>query len=209
MLVAAPSFAQFSSGGFELDKNNMYYGIRIGITSASISGESVTVNGVTLSNDLGAKVGMTLAGVVGLRVSDTTPVFLESGLYYTERGGKEGNVTVGYNNLEIPILIKYGIKASDDIAILPFIGPYFSYAFSGKTKYKDGTTTAKVGTFDEKKAPTGGLKRANMGFKIGCGAEFNKLFLEIGYQLGVTNICKNDELSAHSTALFANFGINF
>lgn len=209
MLVAAPSFAQFSSGGFELDKNNMYYGIRLGITSASISGESATVNGVTLSNDLGAKVGMTLAGVVGLRVSDTTPVFLESGLYYTERGGKEGNVTVGYNNLEIPILIKYGIKATDDIAILPFIGPYFSYAFSGKTKYEDGALTAKVGTFDEKKAPTGGLKRANMGFKIGCGAEYNKLYLEIGYQLGVTNICKNDNLSAHSNALFANFGINF
>ena len=193
MLVAAPSFAQFSSGGFELDKNNMYYGIRLGMTSASLSGDF----------DSDSKVGMTLAGVIGLRVSDTTPVFLESGLYYTERGAKN----VGYNNLEVPILIKYGIKATDDIALLPFIGPYFSYAFSGKTKIAGVDGKTKVGTFDEKKWM--GLNRANMGFKIGCGAEYNKLYLEIGYQLGVTNVSKDDDLSVHSNAFFANFGINF
>ena len=54
-----------------------------------------------------------------------------------------------------------------------------------------------------------GLNRANMGFKIGCGAEYNKLYLEIGYQLGVTNVSKDDDLSVHSNAFFANFGINF
>ena len=171
VLLAAPSFAQFSSGGFELDNESVYYGVRLGITSA------------------------TLAGVLGLRVSSTTPVFLESGLYYTERGAKN----IGYNNFEIPLLIKYGIQTSDDIAILPFIGPYFSYAFSGKTKILG----------DDGKKVKVGLKRANMGFKIGCGAEYNKLYLEIGYQLGVTNVSKDDDLSLHSSALFANFGVNF
>ena len=209
VLMAAPSMAQYSSGGFELDKDNIYYGIRLGITAASISGDEMSVNGVSYSTDMGMKAGMTLAGVVGLRVSSSTPVFLESGLYYTERGGKKDATTVGYNNLEIPILIKYGIKATDNIAVLPFVGPYFSYAVSGKTKFKTGQGTTKVGTFDEKRATTGGLKRANMGFKIGCGAEYNKLYLEVGYQIGVTNICKNDDLSAHSNALIANFGINF
>ena len=194
MLVAAPSFAQFSSGGFELDKESVYYGVRLGMTSATLTGDA----------DVDSKIGMTLGGVLGLRLSGSTPVFLESGLYYTERGAKD----VGYNNLEIPLLIKYGIQASDNIAILPFVGPYFSYAFSGKTKIMgaDGKKT-KVGTFDEKKWT--GLKRANMGFKIGCGAEYNKLYLEIGYQLGVTNISKDDDLSIHSGALFANFGVNF
>lgn len=199
LLVAAPTFAQYSSGGFTLDEENIYYGIRLGASFANLSGDGV---------DLGTKTGMTLAGVVGLRVSNTTPVFLESGLYYTERGAKKDKLTVGYNNLEIPVLIKYGIKATDDIALLPFIGPYFSYAFSGKTKIAgpDGDLV-KVGTFDEKK--WNGLKRANMGFKVGCGAEYNKLYLELGYQIGVTNICKADDYTIHSNALFLNFGINF
>ena len=199
LLMAAPSFAQYSSGGFSLDEENIYYGIRLGATFANLSGDGV---------DMGAKTGMTLAGVVGLRVSTTNPLFLESGLYYTERGAKKDKSSVGYNNLEIPILIKYGFKATDDIAVLPFIGPYFAYAFGGKTKFPgaDGKIE-KVGTFDEKKWT--GLKRANMGFKIGCAAEYNKLYLELGYQLGVTNICKVDDYSIHSNALFLNFGVNF
>ena len=67
---------------------------------------------------------------------------------------------VSYNNLEFPILIKYGIKATDDIALLPFVGPYFSYAIGGKTKQlfdQSGNPVEKVqkvGTFDEKKAYT-------------------------------------------------------
>ena len=200
MMLAVPSFAQYSSGGFELDKENLYYGVRIGLTNATLGGD---LDGVK------SKVGMAMAGVVGLRLSSTTPVFLESGLYYTERGAKN----IGYTNLEVPLLIKYGIKASDDIAILPFVGPYFARACWGETKSAlnknaEGKET-KVGTFDEKKAWTGGLSRLNMGFKIGCGAEYNKLYLEVGYQIGVTNIAKQDDLTIRSNAFFANFGVNF
>ena len=200
MMLAVPSFAQYSSGGFELDKENLYYGVRIGLTNATLGGD---LDGVK------SKVGMAMAGVVGLRLSGTTPVFLESGLYYTERGAKN----IGYTNLEVPLLIKYGIKASDDIAILPFVGPYFARACWGETKSAlnknaEGKET-KVGSFDEKKAWTGGLSRLNMGFKIGYGAEYNKLYLEVGYQIGVTNIAKQDDLTIRSNALFANFGVNF
>ena len=205
MLCSVSGFAQYSSGGFSLDEENMYWGVRFGMTVSSLSGD------LSSNLDLGSKVGMTLAGIVGLRPSDSTPVFIESGLYYTERGAKKDKIRVGYNTLEIPLIVKYGFKATDDIAVLPFFGPYFSYAFSGKTKQYDGTSTniVSVGTFDEKKAFTGGLKRANMGFKFGVGAEFNKLYLEIAYQVGITNICKLDAYSSHSNAFVANFGVNF
>lgn len=206
MMLAAPSFAQYSSGGFELDKDNIYYGIRLGMTAANLSGDTESPR-----LESGSKVGMTLAGVVGLRVSQSTPLFLESGLYYTERGAKN----IGYSNLEIPLLIKYGVKATEDVAILPFVGPYFARAGWGKTKQytMEGETVSKkvekVGTFDEKKSANGGLNRLNMGFKIGCAAEYNKLYVEVGYQIGVSNIAKDDDRTIHSNAFFANFGVNF
>ncbi len=206
ILMAAPSFAQFSSGGFDLDKENLYYGIRLGLNLASVSGDEVAGN----KADLGMKSGMVLGGVLGLRVSSSTPLFLESGAYYSERGGSKDKITVSYNCLDIPLLIKYGIQVSDNIALLPYVGPYLSYAFSGKTKQPNPQgTTDKVGTFDEKRAITGGFKRANMGFKVGCGAEYNKLYLEAGYQIGINNISKVDDMSAHSNALYVNLGINF
>jgi hypothetical protein len=193
-LMAVPSFAQFSSGGFELDKESMYYGVRFGGTVASINGDI----------SIGSKVGMTLAGIIGLRLSSSTPVFLESGLYYTQRGGKNSDYNITHNNLEIPILIKYGIQAGDNIAVLPFIGPYFAYGISTDEKLKS----------DYAKANDLRVNRNNMGFKLGCGFEYNKLYAELGYQFGVTNIIDDEyeagkDKSSHNNALFFNIGVNF
>ena len=179
VLLTAPTFAQFGSGGFSLSEENLYYGIRFGVTSASLSGDDNLFSG--------SKVGMTLAGVVGFRVSYTAPLFLESGLYYTERGGKEKvtDTKVSYNVLEVPLLIKYGVETQSDFILLPFVGPYFGYAI--KTDH---------------------LNRANMGFKAGCGLEYRQMYLEAGRQFGVTDI-KDGVDSARSNAWFLNFGINF
>ena len=195
MVLTMPSFAQFSSGGFSLDEENVYYGVRIGLTVANLGGDDVVVK------NLNSKVGMTLAGVLGLRISHTAPVFLESGLYYTERGAKKDKIKMSYNNLEIPILVKYGVKASDDIAVLPFLGPVFAYGIGGKYKYEGLQGKVEDSTFDH-------LKRFNMGFKLGCGAEYENLYLEAGYQFGITDVSKSDD-AIHSNAFFVNFGVNF
>lgn len=203
ILLAAPSFAQYSSGGFSLSEENLYFGARFGITSATLSKDIYKDR----FSDLGARTGMTLGGVIGLRASNTVPVFIESGFYYTERGAKKGKNVISYNNIEIPVIVKYGLKATDDIAILPFLGPYFSYAISGKCKGEVNGESISDGAFDEKK--WNALRRANMGVKLGVGAEYNKLYLEIGYQIGITDVCKNDDVSGRSNAFFANFGVNF
>ena len=195
MLVAAPSFAQFSSGGFELDKESMYYGVRFGGTLASMNGDL----------SVGSKVGLTLAGVIGLRLSNTAPVFLESGLYYTQRGAKDDDYEITHNNLEIPLVVKYGFQVSNEIALLPFFGPYFAYGVSTDEKLKSNYAE----NHDVR------VNRNNMGFKLGCGAEYNKIYLELGYQFGITNIIDDEfsdewkNKSARNNALFLNFGVNF
>jgi len=201
VLFSAPSFAQYSSGGFSLSESTLYYGIRLGANFSTLTGDYF--------DDMGTRVGMNLGGVIGIRVSDSTPVFLESGLYYASRGAKEGKSTLTTHNLEIPILIKYGIQATDDIAVLPYIGPYFAYGLGGKFKHEVSTP---LGTVELQKDDTFDyMNHFDMGFKIGCGAEYNKLYLELGYQFGVTNLLK-EEISddgAHNGSLYVNFGVNF
>ena len=193
MMLAMPSFAQFASGGFELDKQNLYYGARMGLTLASMSGDA------ELS---GMKAGLTLAGVIGLRVSSSSPVFLESGFYYTQRGGKDGSYTANLSCLEIPILLKYGIQASEDIAVLPFIGPYFAYGVGGKMEYSGINGKEKQSTYEF-------LNRNDMGIKVGCGAEYNMVYLELAYQFGLVNVADNDKYSIHANQLSINLGVNF
>lgn len=201
VLFSAPSFAQYSSGGFSLSESSVYYGIRLGLNISSLSGDQ----NPNIAAELNAKPGLNLAGVVGLRVSDTTPVFLESGLYFTQRGAKNGKNSVGLNYLEIPILIKYGIQATDDIAVLPYVGPTFGLGIAGQEKGVGGHKQNSFGN---------NYSRPDVGIKLGCGAEYNKLYLELGYQFGITNIADwqlatGDDASVHNGAFFVNFGVNF
>ena len=187
---AASSFAQYESGDVSIQK---YYGLRMGINSASLSGDD--------KPDMDSRTSFNLGFVMGLRISDTTPIFLESGLYYTERGAKKDKNTIGLTYLEVPILVKYGFSPTDDVHVLPYLGHTFSYGFAGKTKrpaeqynessYKDG------------------FRHFDVGVKIGCGVEWSLLYLELGYQIGIANIAKDEYKTVHGNALFANFGINF
>ena len=191
VLFAAPSFAQYSSGGFSLSESTVYYGARVGLNVGWISGD--------YDKSLGAKAGMNIGGVLGLRVSDATPVFLESGLYFAMQGAKDGKNEVNLNYLEIPLLIKYGVQVTDDIALLPYLGPTFGLGIAGKIK--PGST----GSFSS----DGGFNRPDVGIKLGCGAEYNKLYLETGLKFGVTNILDDDNDAAHNGAWYLNFGVNF
>ena len=38
-VLSVPSFAQISSGGFSLDEEHLYYGVRVGFNISGISGE--------------------------------------------------------------------------------------------------------------------------------------------------------------------------
>lgn len=207
VLFAAPSFAQLSSGGFSLDNTTMYYGFRIGMNTSNLSGDNKYIGGV--------KNGFNIGGVVGLHLSETSPVMLESGLYYSERGAKKGKERVNYQNLEIPLLVKYGIALDDKMSILPYFGPVFARAFWGETKQKNKNDDQleTVGTFDEDKARTGGLRRANLGIKLGCGLEYTNVYAEAGYFFGLTDVCKggveNPNGSLHSNAFYINVGVNF
>ena len=52
------------------------------------------------------------------------------------------------------------------------------------------------------------LNRKDMGFSW-PGMEYNMLYLELAYQLGVTNIADDDDFSIHANQLSINFGVNF
>jgi len=206
LVFAAPSFAQLSSGGFSLDNSTLYYGFRLGMNLSNLTGEDVAIGGV--------KSGFNIGGVVGLHLSETSPVMLESGLYYSERGAKDGKERVNYQNIEIPLLVKYGFALNDQMSILPYFGPVFARACWGKTKQRTlGGSLETVGTFDEKKAVTGGLNRANLGLKFGCGVEYTNIYAEAGYFVGLTNVCKSGKLNSegtlHSNAFYVNIGVNF
>lgn len=199
VLFAANSFAQYSSGGFSLSESTVYYGVRVGLNLSTLTGDGM--------GDFGMKPGLNVGPTIGVRVSETTPVFLESGVYFSMQGAKDGDNSVALNYFKIPVLIKYGVQVSDEFAVLPFLGPTIAFGVGGDWK------TAGAGS--ESSFGKGKFNRFDAGIRFGCGAEWNKLYLELGYEFGITNIADwkkdngIDDASAHNGNLFINFGVNF
>lgn len=194
--IAASSFAQTTSGGFSLSESTVYYGARIGMNISTLTGDT----------DGGSKVGLNVGPVVGLRISDATPIFLESGLFFTMQGSKKDPVTVSLNYFRIPVLIKYGFQATDEIAVLPFLGPTLAFGIGGDWEIEGKGSESSFGSNK--------FNRFDAGIRLGCGAEWNKLYLEMAYEFGVANIAdwnKNatDKASVHNGNFMINFGVNF
>lgn len=192
MVLALPAAAQYNSGSFEANEASIYYGVRMGVGSNWLCG----------GGNSSSQVGMNLGGVLGMRVVKSEAVFLESGLYYAQRGGKGDMGKVHLNYLELPVLIKGGFAVTNDFILLPFIGPYFACGISGQSTHSDGDGhEVKISSYDD-------FKRFDMGFKLGCGAEYSLFYLELGFQFGVQDISKSEQ-TARNRSLYANFGINF
>ena len=51
--------------------------------------------------------------------------------------------------------------------------------------------------------------RPDVSIKVGCGAEWNMIYLETGYQFGIANVLDSEEFSQRGNAFFVNFGVNF
>ncbi|MBR1594832.1 MAG: outer membrane beta-barrel protein [Alloprevotella sp.] len=205
VLLCANAWAQYSSqnsGGFSFSEDRLYYGIRIGVTGSYIKADAPMLDVAHM------KAGFTFGGVVGLRLSDSTPVYLESGLYYKNRGGKrtkDFKIKTSINSLEIPILIKYGVGLPNDMALLPFAGAFVDGGM-GRGHYRNYTTMDHGRAISKHR-----YQRFDAGIKVGCGFEYKMLYAELGYDFGLANMVHEsaDYESGHSGGIFANFGVNF
>ena len=211
--IAMPTFAQFDGSRKTRNRFNhsnveQYYGVRLGLNVASI-------NSSTVGLDMNSYAGLALGGVYGLQLANSTPLWLEIGAFYSEMGGKDNNYlfdkdkkeirasqkkTTRLMYLKVPIVFKYEFDVADDFYVQPFLGGYFALGIGGKTKlYEDKHS---YDSFDD-------YNRFDGGLRFGCGAEYQMVYAEIGFDFGIANICDDDFASARNQNFFINVGVNF
>lgn len=175
---------------------NQYYGLRIGGNLSTINSQDVTL-------DTDSYGGLYLAAVMGTQMSHNSPVWLETGLAYSEKGGSaklnSNNIKYRLSYLELPITIKYDIPAGD-VSVQPFLGGYLALGVAGQIKDYDKRRSESV--YDT-------FNRFDGGLRLGCGLAYQMLYIEAGVDLGLANINKDDFNTAHNQALFLTAGVNF
>jgi hypothetical protein len=177
-----------------------YFGLRLGLNVATVnSTDRYLDGGKTLS-------GVNIGAVGGFQVAPATPLFFETGLLYSEKGGK-GNAdghsfTYSLNYLEMPLVMKYSIDLDRYFSIQPFGGVYGAVGISGKMK--DFGSRRSYSAFDDE-----GFRRLDAGLRLGCGVQIGMLYGELGYDVGLANISRDYFDSAHTGCFFATAGLNF
>ncbi len=196
LIMAIPVSAQGIFG----DAGNIYYGVRLGVGFAHISSEDDILNG---DNN---RAGINLGGIIGFGLSDVYPIAIETGLFYTEKGGeqyyKDVKLTYDLNYLYVPVIGKYKIVVAEDMSVQPFIGGYLALGVNGKIK--DHTNKKSYSAYGNSE-----FQRFDGGMKVGCGFEYQMMYIELAYDLGLSNISHSDFESSHNRCFFINAGINF
>lgn len=158
--------------------------------------------------DKKARVGFQVGMMVEYPVTDA--FYVQSGLSYTRKGAKvegfrpEGSgysdlnreITMNQMYIQIPLYAAYKIEVMPGTKIVFNAGPYIAQGIAGTSK-----VPGKVTFWNENYLATGefstfgghdSLKRFDFGLGAGAGVEFASVVLTLRYELGLTDIGKND-----------------
>ncbi len=205
MALSMPLLAQgqYTDGrtiNYYTGKPSIYYGLRLGMSLSSVSSDIHELDGGSIQS------GLSVGGIVGFQLSPTTPVSIETGLMYMEKGGK-GDIdgektTFNLHYFELPIVAKYRYEMDDDLSLQPFLGGYLALGIGGKVKNYAQKTTCT--SFDGDR-----FRHFDGGLRLGCGLEYSMIYIELAYDLGLANISHSDFDSAKNRSLVVSAGVNF
>ena len=139
---------------------------------------------------------------VATQAMPMSPVCVQTGLYWVEKGGKDrgGDWSVDLNYLEVPFLVKYrGVFGMG--LIQPYAGFYFAQGVGGKRRdYVYRTATPAFGEY---------YRRFDSGLRMGLSAQLSFVSCEVGYDLGFANIGWDDFDRTRNRCLFLSVGLTF
>ena len=162
--------------------------------------------GANFARGISKSAGITIDTKVrtGFRASVAAEIELASGVYlapgvtFRQEGYKFGNGNgYGLNYISVPVDLGIRVGLGDNLAVSVEAGPSFAYGLS---------TTSNLDAFK-----TGLYKRFDMGLNASAALEYNKVYLRLGTDIGLTNALKKDiaNTSYKNASFFAGVGYRF
>ncbi len=190
--------SHFYTGGYSCSPYS-FVGLRIGPSFSTVSSDD------PLQDAGSVRTGLNVGLATGFALSHRTPLFFETGIYYTQKGGKQGNLAnFNLDYIEVPLTFKYMIMPDRDFSIQPFVGGYLAGGVNGKIK--DYNDRISYSVFGDGKHD---FQRFDGGLKVGCGISYSMLYAELAYEYGLSDISNDNFDSTHNSSFMLNVGINF
>ncbi len=175
LLVAAITMFVGGAQAQRFEKN--IFGIRGGLNVSNIR-----FNGVSPDS----KVGFHLGGSYERALTQSFPLYFETGLQITLKGCQEeddgytAKLNAAY--LEIPLMLNYKFNIHNKVTLYPSAGFYYALGVGGNIKSYDG----KIDTFDDYT-----LKRSDFGLRFGGSVVWRQFVFGLGYEFSLIDISQN------------------
>ena len=181
-------------------------GVRAGVnvSTCDISIEDVRIN-------TGSRAGFHFAVTDQILLHRSLPLYLETGIGFSSRGGRAAaeiygdiyNMTMRPFYMQAPLLVNYHFHIKDIVTIQPFAGLYYGLGIGGKVKVGD----EKGDIFGDE----GGLKRSDLGVRLGAGVVWKRIYFGLGYDIGCLNLVKESdgEGTMRNNCFTISVGYNF
>lgn len=184
-----------------INTGDCYYGLRIGSAFSTVNSDDSQLDGGD------SQTGLTVGAVVGLPLTYRVPLYFETGIYYTEKGGKKDisdgkKMTYDLNYIEVPLTLKYIYSPDGHFSVQPLFGGYIACGVGGKIKNFNNREAQNSFSDDN-------FKRFDGGLRLGCGIGYDVFYMDLTYDIGLSNICHDTFDTSHNGCLSLNFGVNF
>ena len=178
---------------------SVYFGVRAGLVHSDVDGSKSLLKGS--SNRTSFNLGV----VAGFELTEAMPLFAEIGVSYVQKGGKTSggelkSISYHLNYFEVPAVLKYIARISDDVTVQPLAGVWAAVGCGGHTK----AAGAEFLSFGDNR-----FKRTDAGLRLGCGVSYQKYLLELDYDYGLVNITHKALGNGHTSAINLTLGMNF
>lgn len=141
-----------------------------------------------------------------------------SGLYWDDEGPNyDGSISAKYTsyNLDLPILVGYKLTVNEDFNVKLKVGPYLTYALSGKlkeegywTEYEDIHSSATEHINKETKiSEMNDFKNFGYGIHAGISADYKQFILSASYQRAFSKVF--DDAKAYEQNILISLGYRF
>ena len=208
MLAAASYAGQYPSN---------IIGVRGGMNISTMNRRVALEGGghISLNDDRRAKVGWNVGVVDQILLLDMTPLYLEPGLYLTNKGSgyrtKNGDVKnimrLGATYLQIPVNISYHIYVGN-FTIQPRLGVYYAVGLWARDiaiiKSEGQIDKTVLNPYDRENTLMG---RSDFGMQVGLGATYMEhYYFGFEWETGFVNMSK---VPSRKDTNISNFKIEF
>ena len=182
------------------------YSIKGGLNMSNFYGDEL--------DDKNMKVGFHVG--VGADLEFVPNMGIQTGLFFSSKGAKytfnTAELEVNANYLQLPVHFAYKIDVMPGTRVVLHAGPYVAYGVGGKTKLNIADREiSDVDTFKDDSSidAFNGLKPFDAGLGLGVGAEFGRILVDLGWDMGLTNISRINNADLKTQNAYLSVGYKF